>query len=101
MPKKSRPAAAPQPLPALALLSPTSAGSAIGFGRTKILDLVRVGRLRCVMVDGRIRIPVEALQEFRDALPKGYVAGPTVKAKADAAKAKRDAEAADKSGAAA
>jgi hypothetical protein len=73
--KKSRPAVVPQPLPALALLSPTAGGAAIGFGRTKTLDLIRAGRIRVVMVDGRIRIPVEALQEFRDALPQGYVCG--------------------------
>lgn len=75
----SKPAhkAAPAVAPALALLSPTQAAEALGVGRTKLLALVRAGRLRCVMLDGRIRVPVEALQAFRDALPVGYVAGPT------------------------
>lgn len=90
MPKKSNPSrepvkAAPVTLSAFTLLSPTDAAEVLGVGRTKLLALVRSGRIRCRMLDGRIRIPVEAIQEFRDALPQGYVAGKPVKAEADAA----------------
>jgi excisionase family DNA binding protein len=71
--------AAPAALPTLALLSPTDAAETLGVGRTKLLELVRSGRIACRMMDNRIRIPVEALQAFRDALPAGYVAGPPVR----------------------
>jgi len=54
---------------ALQLLSPSQAAATLGVGRTKLLQLVRDGRIRCRMLDGRIRIPIEAIQEFRDALP--------------------------------
>lgn len=85
MPKKSIPAIAPSAVSPLTLLTPTDAAEVLGVGRTKLLSLVRSGRIRCRMLDGRIRIPVEAIQEFRDALPQGYVAGKPVKAEADAA----------------
>lgn len=62
-------------MPAIELLTPSAAADKLAVGRTKLLDLVRAGRIRCVMLDGRIRIPIEALQEFRDALPAGYVKG--------------------------
>ena len=80
-PVKAAPAVAPA-LPTLALLSPADAADALGIGRTKLLELVRAGRVRCVMMDGRIRVPVEALQEFRDALPSGYVKGRPLPGKA-------------------
>ena len=52
----------------------------LAIGRTKLLELIRSGRIRCVMLDGRIRVPIEALEEFRDALPSGYAKGkPPVK----------------------
>jgi excisionase family DNA binding protein len=62
-------------VPAIKLFTPSAAAAELGIGRTKLLDLVRHQRIRCRMLDGRIRIPIEALQEFRDALPEGYVKG--------------------------
>jgi excisionase family DNA binding protein len=62
-------------LPAFGLLSPTDAAEALGVGRTKFMKLVRSGRVRVRMLDGRIRVPVEALEEFRNALPDGYEKG--------------------------
>lgn len=90
MPRKSNPSrepvkAAPSAVSPLTLLTPTDAAEVLGVGRTKLLSLVRSGRIGCRMLDGRIRIPVEAIQEFRDALPQGYVAGKPVKAEAEAA----------------
>jgi excisionase family DNA binding protein len=84
-PQKITPAApaAPKclkPLTPFSLLSPSDAADALGIGRTKLLAMVRTGRLPCRMLDGRIRIPVEALQAFRDALPSGYERQKPVKA---------------------
>jgi excisionase family DNA binding protein len=82
---KSTPKAAPAVAAAispLALLSPADAADALGVGRTKLLELVRAGRVRCVMMDSRIRVPVEAIQEFRDALPSGYIKGKPLPGKA-------------------
>jgi excisionase family DNA binding protein len=59
----------------IALLTPAAAADTLAIGRTKLLELIRSGRIRCVMLDGRIRIPIEALQELRDALPSGYAKG--------------------------
>jgi len=64
---------------ALKLLSPSQAAAELGVGRTKLLQLVRDGRIAVKMLDGRIRIPVEALQEFRDALPAYEKGQPVVK----------------------
>ena len=74
MPKPTQ-TAAKLAVPSLQLLSPTQAAETLGIGRTKLLELVRGGRISCVMMDGRIRIPVEGLQAFRDSLPHGYVTG--------------------------
>jgi excisionase family DNA binding protein len=60
---------------AIMLYTPRQAAETLGIGRTKLLELVRSHRIRCRMLDGRIRIPFEALQEFRDALPEGYTPG--------------------------
>jgi excisionase family DNA binding protein len=69
---------APPVLSPISLLTPTEAAAILAVGRTKLLSLVRDGRVRCRMLDGRIRIPIEALQEFRDSLPQGYVPGKAV-----------------------
>lgn len=66
------------------LFTPSAAADELGIGRTKLLELVRSHRIRCVMLDNRIRIPFEALKEFRDALPEGYAKGSAPK-KHDAA----------------
>lgn len=72
-------------MPAIELLTPSAAADKLAIGRTKLLDLVRAGRIRCRMLDGRVRIPIEALQEFRDALPEGYIKGKAISKKRDAA----------------
>ena len=36
----------------------------IGFEKTKTYQLIREGRIRSVLVDGRIRVPLEAVQDF-------------------------------------
>lgn len=61
------------------LFTPAQAANELGLGRTKFLALVRAGRIRCRMLDGRIRIPAEALEEFASALPEGYERGRPVK----------------------
>ncbi len=61
------------------LLSTGQAAERIGIGKTKLLVLVRTGRLPCVMFDGRIRVRVADIDEFIDALPKGYQPGKQVR----------------------
>jgi excisionase family DNA binding protein len=61
------------------LLSTGQAAKRLGIGKTKLLSLVRTGRLPCKMFDGRIRIPLAAIEQFNDALPGGYVAGKAVR----------------------
>jgi excisionase family DNA binding protein len=50
-------------------LSPTQAAAFLGVGRTKLLALVRAGRIEARTLDGRIRVSVEALRAFHAALP--------------------------------
>lgn len=64
------------------LFTPTQAAAELGLGRTKFLELVRSGRIRCRMLDGRVRIPIEALAEFREALPEGYQPGKPIRKRA-------------------
>jgi excisionase family DNA binding protein len=61
------------------LLSTGQAAKRLGVGKTKLLALVRAGRLPCHMFDGRIRIQVADIDALIDALPKGYVAGKQVR----------------------
>jgi excisionase family DNA binding protein len=54
-------------------------GEVIGFRRTKVYDLIREGRLRAVDVDGVLRVPASAIEDFvrsveassRGSVPKG------------------------------
>ncbi len=62
-----------------ALLSTGQAAARLGVGKTKLLQLVRTGRLPCKMFDGRIRIRVADIDEFVDAMPKGYQPGKQVR----------------------
>lgn len=64
----------PEPL----LLSTGQAAARLGIGKTKLLALVRSGRLGCVMLDGRIRVPAEAIAAFLTTLQPGYVVGKAV-----------------------
>ena len=61
------------------LLSTGQAAKRIGIGKTKLLALVRTGRLPCVMFDRRIRVRVADIDEFIDAMPKGYQPGKKVR----------------------
>ena len=59
-------------------LSPTRAAAHLGIGKTKMMALIRAGRIPVKRLDGRIRVSVAALKAFHDALPEGYVAGKAV-----------------------
>jgi excisionase family DNA binding protein len=62
------------------LLTPTQVCRELGFGRTKVLNLIRIGKLPCVMDGARIRVRRSAVLAYKDSLPVGYVAGAPVKA---------------------
>jgi excisionase family DNA binding protein len=61
------------------LLSTGQACKRLGVGKTKLLGLVRTGRLPCLMFDGRIRVRVADIDALVAALPRGYVAGKAVR----------------------
>jgi hypothetical protein len=50
-------------------LSPGKAGKAAGWSRTKIMDLVRDGRLEAVVDNKRIRIVGRSLEKLLTSLP--------------------------------
>jgi excisionase family DNA binding protein len=79
-PKKSKPRVAKIEIVPL-LLSTGQAARALGVGKTKLLELVRGGRLPCRMLDGRIRVPMSAVEAFAAATPAGYVKGAPVSAR--------------------
>ena len=58
------------------LLSTGKACEVLGIGRTKLMGLIRDGRLAVEMLDGRIRVPTESIEAFRTTLHKGYVPSP-------------------------
>lgn len=61
------------------LLSTGQAAKRLGVGKTKLLRLVRTGRLPCRMFDGRIRVRIADIDELIDGLPKGYTPGKAVR----------------------
>jgi excisionase family DNA binding protein len=61
------------------LLSTGAAAARLGVGRTKLLELVRSGKLPCRMMGKRIRISADDLKAYSDSLPAGYVAGKAVR----------------------
>ena len=62
-------------MPATSLsLSPSKAADFLGVGRTKMLDLIRSGRVEARTLDGRIRVDAASVQAFFDALPDYDVA---------------------------
>lgn len=67
--------ASPATIDPLKLYTPTEAANALALGRTKLMNLIRTGRLQVRMLDGRIRIAHEDLAAFRAALPVGYAKG--------------------------
>ena len=48
------------------LLTAEETGHVLGFGRTKMYDLIRRGEITSIKVGGRRRIPVSAVQRFVD-----------------------------------
>jgi excisionase family DNA binding protein len=60
-------------------LTPTKAAARLGIGKTKMMTLIRDGRIPVKRLDGRMRVSVAALQAFHDVLPEGYEAGKAVR----------------------
>jgi excisionase family DNA binding protein len=52
------------------LLTPEEAARALGVGRDKVYELMRLGQLRSVKVGGSRRVPVRALEAFVDELER-------------------------------
>jgi len=46
------------------LLRVTEAARVLGLGRTKTYELISDGRLEVVRIDGAVRIPAEAVEQF-------------------------------------
>lgn len=55
-------------------LSPSKAGKKLGVSRTKVLGLVREGRLSAVVFGNRIHITMASIEALHASLP-GYVPG--------------------------
>ncbi len=51
-------------------LSPKKAGAYLGIGRTKILELIKTGRIEASKLDGRIRVSTASHDAFHASLPK-------------------------------
>lgn len=60
------------------LLTPRQVCRELGYGRTKVLSLIKLGKLPCVMDGARIRVRRSVMQAYKDALPAGYVVGKAV-----------------------
>jgi excisionase family DNA binding protein len=59
-------------------LSPSKAAAFLGIGKTKVMALIRAGRIPVKRLDGRLRVSVAALKTFHDPLPEGYAPGKAV-----------------------
>jgi excisionase family DNA binding protein len=57
------------------LSTPTQAAAIIGISPRKFRDLVAAHRITVKMLDGRIRVPREAILSFVESIPAGYVVG--------------------------
>ncbi len=55
----------PKPL----TLSPKKAAAYLGIGRTKLLELIKAGRIEARKLDGRIRVTTASLDAFHASLP--------------------------------
>ena len=62
------------------LLSTGQLFKELGYGRTKIMNLIQIGRLPCVMDGARIRVRRSVARAYKDSLPQAYTAGAPVKA---------------------
>lgn len=61
------------------LLSTGQLCKELGYGRTKVMNLIRLGKLACVRDGNRFRVRRSVALAYKDALPIGYVAGKAVK----------------------
>jgi excisionase family DNA binding protein len=50
-------------------LSPKKAAAYLGIGRTKLLELIKAGRIEARKLDGRIRVTTASLDAFHASLP--------------------------------
>jgi excisionase family DNA binding protein len=50
-------------------MSPRQAAAFLGIGKTKLIELVRTGRIKAKSLDGRIRVSTDSLAEFHAGLP--------------------------------
>lgn len=46
------------------LLKPLEAAELLGFGRSKIYELLAIGELPSIRIDGSVRIPTDALRRW-------------------------------------
>ena len=60
--------------------SVTDAAKLLGIGRTKMLALIRTGRVKARTLDGRLKIPTEAIGAFIEAEMPESTAGKPVHA---------------------
>jgi excisionase family DNA binding protein len=54
-------------------LSPSKAAAFLGVGKTKMLALIRAGRIPAKRLDGRLRVAVADVKAFIDNLPNAKV----------------------------
>lgn len=51
----------------------------LGYGRTKVMALIRSGRLPCVRDGNRFRVRRSVARAYKDSLPAGYQPGKPVR----------------------
>jgi excisionase family DNA binding protein len=56
------------------LLTPEEVAEALGIGRTKVYELMRLGLIESVKIHGCRRIPTEAVHDYVDRLRREAVA---------------------------
>ena len=60
------------------LLSTPTQAAAIGISPRKLRDLISARRITVKMLDGRIRVPRDAILSFVESIPEGYQVGRTL-----------------------
>lgn len=61
------------------LSTPTQAAAHIGISPRKLRDLISARRITVKMLDGRIRVPRDAILSFVESIPEGYQVGPNAR----------------------
>jgi excisionase family DNA binding protein len=56
------------------LLTPEEVGEVLGIGRTKVYELMRLGLIESVKIDGCRRIPTVAVHDYVERLRREVVA---------------------------